>query len=1197
MLKKRGIFARRNFALMLTVFLVASMFPALFTAQAAPPADNKNNSNYYRWNNITVNDPVRTEHVGNLNNEGNADLAVITNDHLLVLYYVASDGTFTRQPVTAKQADPSLERVHIEDLDDDQFGEVLVFSPSQVEIFGRNAVGSYELKSAIPLTSAAYSEQAIADFNKDGIKDLILVSSTKVHYLKGSASLTYTEVGSYTHQTEALYGYVHVKTGDWNKDGHLDFAYQLYQKPIVLFTGNGQFGFSHAKTLGLGYDFEAVDVNQDGFTDIIGRGGKYEVHYGDIGAQFARKDEIGHVTRYYRMFSTDVNADGYPDLILYDDWENYFEYVLWNRNGKFSVPEKIDVMVIPNQVVDFNGDGREDLVSYPHYFNKATGVALNFPFNGEVHFNQAEKEVAAHADTVQVEVRRTGGSSGYTLVEYDTLDGTAKAGTDYKRTAGSLAFHDGETVKTVSVPITTVGSFEGTRAFSVRLKYPTSGVALGLNRKINIQIRSNSAVPQWPNGAIVDIADATPYSMTAVWPQAQDQVGIESYEIKETTQAFAPVTVTKNVYSHTLKGLVPGKTYHVQVTAKNANGERGKTLSGHVTLPKTSEAPSLPSYQVNSVNFRYLLEHKYTLHKADSNGDGFDELIVHDGHGRTNIAQVLSDQTWQFYGRLPIEQCGRVKYSLDLNQDGKEEWLASGGSGICVTSENESGGYEQVTDIPLRSHYDYQIGDFTNDGINDIVYESSNELIMLQGSGNYAFTEVMRQPLAHTAYRVLSGDWNGDGHLDIAAYEGGYQHEKLHLYKNNGDRTFTKLKVIEKGTSPQAADFNKDGYTDIVAFHGFNTQQEVVVYYGNAQGSFDGTYRIPATEWIYEIRLADLNGDDDKDFVFVYLAGVEAVVNDGNGGFQLQGLYVGNMKFWYGSQYLIGDFNGDGKDDIASRLQDRGDLTVYDNLLVSGSLQFNHASQQVWEHSGYAQVKVKRVGDRSGVTSVVYGTEDGTGLAGVDYVASTGTLTFADGETEKTVLIPLLNNDKSDQERSFKVKLQSPTRGAKLGTHRQLDISIRDDDKVAPTWPSGAQLSVSDVTYKSFTLSWPSAIDLDGIEAYEILERNGALAPVTVAGNINSYTWATGLTPGKSYRLQVRAKDKKGLVSWPLQTCVTVQTCVTLPQPFNADEPIETIIVIPMELLVEPPLKDLPVVRPQWIGDAKWSIKNRITDR
>ncbi|TVX91986.1 FG-GAP-like repeat-containing protein [Paenibacillus agilis] len=1190
---KWGISVKQSIARMLTVLLVVSMFPTSFTAQAAPPVDNKKNNNYW-WNEFTISDQTRHNYVGNLNNEGNADLAVITDNYLLVLYFIASDGTLTRQPIAAKQADSTLERVHIEDLDGDQFGEVLAFSSSQVEIFGRTTAGSYELKSTIPL--APYLEQAIADFDKDGIKDIIFVSSTKVHFLRGSANVTYTEVGSYTHQSDALYGHVNVRTGDWNKDGHLDFAYQLYQQPIILFNGNGQLGFTQAKTLALGSGFEVADVNQDGFSDIIGRGGKIEVHYGDTGTQFTRKSEIDFVTQGYKMRITDVNVDGFPELILYDDWDAYFRYVLWNRNGKFSMPEEMNSIVLPDQKVDFNGDGREDLVSYPSYYYNALRVAINFPVTGEVHFNQLEQEVASHADTVQVQVHRTGGSSGYIVVDYDTSDGTAKAGTDYKRTAGTLAFHDGETVKTVTVPITKIGSFEGVRTFSVRLKYPTSGVALGHNRKTDIIIRSNPSVPHWPTGAVVDIADATPYSMTVAWPQAQDRAGIELYEIKETNQAFTPVTVTKDVYRHTLTGLAPGKTYQVQVTAKNANGERSKALSGHVTLPKVGEAPVIPSYQKNSVSFRDLPAGKHVLYKGDGNGDGFDELIVRDGWGRANVVRLLSDNTWQLHGRLPIEGCGQVEYSVDLNQDGKEEWLGPRGSGICVTSENAHGGYEQVAQIHLGSHYDYQVGDFTKDGLNDIAYESGNQLIILQGSGNYTFTEVMRQPLTHTAYRLLSGDWNGDGHLDVAAYEGTEQNMKLHLYKNNGNRTFEKLKVIEHAWHPQAADFNGDGYTDLVVFHGSNTQQEVVVYHGDAQGNFNGTHRIPTAEWIREIHLADLNGDNYKDFVFVYWLGVEAVVNDGSGGFQLQGSFDGDM-FWFLSQYLIGDFNGDGKDDLANRYQDRGDITIYDNLLVSGIFQFNHASQQVWEHSGYAQVKVKRVGDRSGVTSVVYGTENGTGLAGVDYVASTGTLTFADGETEKTVLIPLLNNDKSDQERLFKVKLQSPTRGAKLGTHRQLEITIRDDDKVAPTWPVGAQLSVSDVTYQSFTLSWPSAIDLDGIESYEIVERSGVLAPVTVAGNINSYTWSTGLNPGKSYRLQVRAKDKKGLVSWPLQTCVTVQTCVTLPQPFNANEPIETIIVIPMELLVAPPLKDLPVVLPQRRGDAKWSITKRITEQ
>ncbi|WP_028593131.1 FG-GAP-like repeat-containing protein [Paenibacillus assamensis] len=1181
MQRKWLISARRYLAAVLVVFMFISLFPMSFIAADATVIETKKDSNYSDWRTLKLNERARSQVAGNLDNTGNADLAVITEDNFLVLYYVSSDGTLTRRPVTAKLADPNLERVQITDLNGDQFGEVIAFSKSKIEIFSRDADGSYGLKSTIPI--GAYSDQAIVDFNKDGTKDLIVASSTKLHFLQGSANLAYQEVGTYTHKTDARYGQVTIETGDWNNDGHLDFVYQLYGQQAVLFKGNGELGFSYLKEISI-HSFVTDDVNQDGFTDLIGynRGNyhyRYEVYYGDMNGQFTQKSSVEFVDGYFEIFSTDVNKDGYPDLVLYDSTD-YYTYILWNRNGKYSMPEQSRLFVYSNhtyQLLDFDRDGRDDFVSNQNYYTHEIVVIRNNGVSGQIQFSQKEQTIEAHQQSVQVQVERTGGSAVHSIIEYATQDGTAKAGTDYTKTSGVLEFNNGETVKSLTVPIISVNRFQGARTFSIRLKNPTNGTNFGQNQTINIHIRANETVPHWRNGAVVDIADVTSSSVTIVWPQAQDSKGIQSYEISEKDQSLAPVSVTKDVYSYTWNtGLVPGKTYHFQVTAKNEHGKVSQALRGHITIPVSNNIQNEPSYRWNPVRFG-LFSRGYKMNAVDSNGDGSDELVVYD-QWSTMMVKLNSDQSWLFHGRLPLGQGGENSYRADFNRNGKEEWIAPS---IGIVAEGSMQAYEKVASIP--SYTDYKIVDFTKEGIQDIVYISGGTLGILKGNGDYTFTRVFEQSLYLNGVQVLTGDWNGDGKMDVAVFDG-----NLHVYKNNGNR-FEKIKEIHNPTTPQAADFNGDGYDDIVTSH---WGSDVFVYYGDAQGSFDNTpYRYTPPYGVYEIHLADLNNDSNKDFVLVYFSGVEAVVNQGKGSFQPQGVF--NEMMWFSSRYLMGDFNGDGKDDIGYRREDYSGFELYDNRLTSGSLQFSNASQHVQETAEFVQVKVKRVGDRHGVTSVVYGTEDGTALAGVDYAASTGTLTFADGETEKTVKIPLIKNGTSNVNRKFKVKLQSPTRGAKLGQYHQLEVNLSKDVNLAPTWPVGAKLTVSDVTYRSFTISWPNAIDLDGIASYEIIERDGALAPVTVAGNVNTYTWSSGLTSGKSYRLQVRAKDKKGLTSWPLQSCVTVQACVKLPKPLHSTEPIDVPIQLPSELPIEPPLIDLPYVLPQWLGDERLTLAVR----
>jgi hypothetical protein len=66
-----------------------------------------------------------------------------------------------------------------------------------------------------------------------------------------------------------------------------------------------------------------------------------------------------------------------------------------------------------------------------------------------------------------------------TTVNYATAEGTAKAGTDYVATSGSVTFGPGETTKTIMVPSISDATVKGTAAFTVNLSLPAAGVNTG----------------------------------------------------------------------------------------------------------------------------------------------------------------------------------------------------------------------------------------------------------------------------------------------------------------------------------------------------------------------------------------------------------------------------------------------------------------------------------------------------------------------------------------------------------------------------------------------------------------------------------------------------------------------------------------------------------------------------------------------
>lgn len=95
--------------------------------------------------------------------------------------------------------------------------------------------------------------------------------------------------------------------------------------------------------------------------------------------------------------------------------------------------------------------------------------------------------------------------------------------------------------------------------------------------------------------------------------------------------------------------------------------------------------------------------------------------------------------------------------------------------------------------------------------------------------------------------------------------------------------------------------------------------------------------------------------------------------------------------------------------------------------------------------SSIAAFTVSLASASAATTTVSYATADGTALAGQNYTAASGTLTFAPGETSKGILVRTLDDGVLDPTRSFTVNLSNPTGG--VITSGQGLGTILDDTK------------------------------------------------------------------------------------------------------------------------------------------------------
>lgn len=99
-----------------------------------------------------------------------------------------------------------------------------------------------------------------------------------------------------------------------------------------------------------------------------------------------------------------------------------------------------------------------------------------------------------------VTVTLVGTPTGSVTVAYATSDGTATAPADYAQTSGTLAFANGETTKTIAIPIVKDTQIEGTEQFAITLSKPTNAT---LSRaRATVTIRDTSATVSTGSGSV-----------------------------------------------------------------------------------------------------------------------------------------------------------------------------------------------------------------------------------------------------------------------------------------------------------------------------------------------------------------------------------------------------------------------------------------------------------------------------------------------------------------------------------------------------------------------------------------------------------------------------------------------------------------------------------------------------------------------
>ncbi|MCC9065454.1 MBG domain-containing protein [Flavobacterium piscisymbiosum] len=343
---------------------------------------------------------------------------------------------------------------------------------------------------------------------------------------------------------------------------------------------------------------------------------------------------------------------------------------------------------------------------------------------------------------------------------------------------------------------------------------------------------------------------------------------------------------------------------------------------------------------------------------GDFDGDGKDDLVSTNAGNNSisvfrNTAVSGTIDAGSFGSKIDftIGTAPKGVRAGDFDGDGKLDLAVANLTGTLVSIfRNISTGpgninfANQVTYIVGASPSDIAIGDVDGDGKTDVVTSNldSNNISVLRnissGIGNINFDSKVDFAANGRAQAIGSGDLDGDGKMDIITAN---LNSSISVFRNIstvGTVGFAAQVAYGTGASGYniaVGDFNKDGKPDIAAANAGSAFVSVFKNTSSGIGNinFDPRINVVTANNTNGVAISDIDGDGNPDLVAATSGAILAVFRNTSpvGGAITFGTRVDFANNTNARNVIIGDFDGDGKNDIATANGDGNNISVFRN--------------------------------------------------------------------------------------------------------------------------------------------------------------------------------------------------------------------------------------------------------------------------